>query len=340
VVIESRVVKGRGVKIVRLGSQGLTVSELGVGCMNLSMGYAAPPSEGEALRLLSRAVELGVSFFDTAEMYGPFHNEILVGKGLQSVRHRVVIATKFGFDIRGNETRPLGVNSRPEHIRVACEASLKRLGIERIDLLYQHRVDPTVPIEDVAGTVGELVQQGKVRFFGLSEAAPNTVRRAHSIHPVTALQTEYSLWSRGGERDVLATCRELGIGFVAYSPLGRGFLAGAAREMAANDFRRSSPRWQGTALVKNLRLVDALSQIAQEKKCTLAQLALAWLLHQGPDIVPLPGTSKVSRLEENVAAADIRLSADDLTRIERAIPAEAVEGDRYDAAGAALIDRS
>lgn len=326
-------------KIVKLGTRGLTVSELGLGCMNLSMGYAAPPTESEALRLLSRALELGVSFFDTAEMYGPFRNEMLVGKGLRGLRHRVVIATKFGFDIRANETRPRGVNSRPEHIRKVCEASLKRLGVEYIDLFYQHRVDPSVPIEDVAGTIAELVQQGKIRFFGLSEAAANTIRRAHSVHPVTALQSEYSLWSRSDQHDVLATCRELGIGFVAYSPLGRGFLAGAAKTMAADDFRRSSPRWQGSALATNLAFVDALSQIAQEKTCTLAQLALAWLLHQGADIVPIPGTSKISRLEENVAATRLRLSTDELSRIERAIPAEAVAGARYDAAGAALIDR-
>jgi aryl-alcohol dehydrogenase-like predicted oxidoreductase len=326
------------VKTVNLGTHGLSVSELGLGCMNLSMGYSGPPAEPEALRLLRRAVELGVSLFDTAEMYGPFHNEMLVGKGLHGVRDRVVIATKFGFDIRGNETRPCGVNSRPDHIREVCEASLKRLGIDSIDLFYQHRVDPKVPIEDVAGAVGELVQQGKVRFFGLSEAGPNTIRRAHSVHPVSALQSEYSLWSRGAEHDVLAVCRELGIGFVAYSPLGRGFLAGAARAMTANDYRRSYPRWQGQALARNLTLVDALSQIAQEKSCTSAQLALAWLLHQGSDIVPIFGTGKISRLEENVAAAALRLSADDLLRIERAIPAEAVQGDRYDAAGTSLID--
>ena len=326
-------------KTIELGTQGLTVSELGLGCMNLSVGYKARPAEDEALRLLHRAVELGVSFFDTAEMYGPFHNEVLVGKALRSVRARVVIATKFGFDIRGNETRPRGLNSRPEHIRAVCEASLKRLGVEHLDLFYQHRVDPSVPIEDVAGTVGELVRQGKIRFFGLSEAAPATIQRAHRIHPVSAVQSEYSLWSRDDAREVLATCRQFGIGFVAYSPLGRGFLAGAAKEMAADDFRHSYPRWQGFALARNLTLVDALSLIAEQKTCTLAQLALAWLLHQGPDIVPIPGTSKIARLEENVAATTLRLSADELSEIERAIPAEAIVGDRYDAAGAALLDR-
>jgi len=327
------------VKTVALGTQGLTVSRLGLGCMNLSMGYSGPPTESEALQLLSRAVALGISFFDTAEMYGPFRNEILVGKGLHGVRDRVVIATKFGFDIRANETRPCGVNSRPEHVRAVCDASLKRLGTDSIDLFYQHRVDPLVPIEDVAGAVGELVREGKVRFFGLSEARPDTIRRAHSVHPISALQSEYSLWSRGPEHDVLAVCRELGIGFVAYSPLGRGFLAGAGRELAANDYRRSYPRWQGQALATNLTLADALSRIAQEKSCTPAQLALAWLLHQGTDIVPIPGTRRISRLEENVAAAALRLSPDDLVRIERSIPPEAVQGDRYDAAGAKLIDR-
>lgn len=325
-------------KTIALGTRGLRVSELGLGCMNLSMGYSSPPTETEALRLLSRAVELGITLFDTAEMYGPFRNEILVGKGLHDYRDRVVIASKFGFDIQLNETRPRGVNSRPEHIHEVCDASLKRLRIDHIDLFYQHRVDPAVPIEDVAGAVGALVQQGKVRFFGLSEAAPQTIRRAHSVHPVSALQSEYSLWSRGPEQDVLAVCRELGIGFVAYSPLGRGFLAGAGRQMAVNDYRHSYPRWQGHALTKNLTMADALSQIAQERSCTGAQLALAWLLHQGSDIVPIPGTGKISRLEENIAAATLRLSPDDLSRIERAIPATAIEGDRYDAAGAALID--
>jgi len=326
---------------VELGTQGLTVSVLGLGCMNLSAGYSGPPEERQALELLRRAVELGVTFFDTAEMYGPFRNEVLVGKGLRSERARVTIATKFGFDIRGNEPRPRGVNSQPAHIRAVCDASLARLKIEHIDLFYQHRVDPKVPIEDVAGTVGDLVRAGKVRFFGLSEAAPDTLRRAHSIHPVSALQSEYSVWSRAAEHEgVLAACRELGIGFVAYSPLGRGFLGGAAQALAADDMRRSWPRWQGPALAKNLLLVEAFGQIAAQRGCTSAQLALAWLLHQGHDVVPIPGTGKISRLEENLAAATLQLSADELTRIERAIPADEVEGDRYDAAGAALLDRT
>lgn len=327
-------------KIVALGSQGLRVAQLGLGCMNLSGGYSVAPTEAAALTLLGRAVELGISLFDTAEMYGPFRNEMLVGKGLRGMRDRIVIATKFGFDIRQNETRPRGVNSRPEHIIAACEASLERLGVERIDLLYQHRVDPAVPIEDVAGTVGRLIQEGKARFFGLSEAAPGTVRRAHRIQPVTAVQCEYSLWSRDPEKELLGVCRELGIGVVAYSPLGRGFLAGAGNGAGSSDFRRVYPRWQGEALASNLALVERLADVARSKGCTLAQLALAWLFHQGPDIVPIPGTNKISRLEENVGAAALSLSTEDLEAIEQAIPADAVRGERYDAVGAALIDRS
>lgn len=323
-----------------LGSQGLTVSKIGLGCMNLSMNYGSPAiTEEDALKMLARAVELGITLFDTAEMYGPFKNEVLIGKGLRNVRDRVVIATKFGFDIPPGGGRPTGVDSRPAHIREVCDDSLRRLGVETIDLFYQHRVDPAVPIEDVAGTVGELVAKGKVRFFGLSEAGPETIRRAHSVHPVSALQTEYSLWARDPEADALPLCRELGIGFVAYSPLGRGFLASAARELGENDFRRSLPRWRGEALQHNLRLFDALSLLAEEKSCTPAQLALAWLLHKGEDIVPIPGTTKVHRLEENVAAASIGLSSEDIASIEEAVPAEAVEGARYDEAGSALLSR-
>jgi aryl-alcohol dehydrogenase-like predicted oxidoreductase len=328
------------VRTVALGAQGLRVAQLGLGCMNLSGGYSAVPTEAEAITLLRRAVELGVSLLDTAEMYGPFRNEVLVGKGLRGVRDRVIIATKFGFDVRHDETRPRGVNSRPEHILAVCEASLKRLAVEHIDLFYQHRVDPAVPIEDVAGTVGKLIQEGKVRFFGLSEAAPGTVRRAHRIQPLTAVQSEYSLWSRDPEKELLAVCRELGIGFVAYSPLGRGFLAGAGKGMGSSDFRRTYPRWQGESFAGNLALVERLSEVAHTKRCTLAQLAIAWLLHQGPDIVPIPGTNKISRLEENVAAAALQLSAEDLEGIEQAIPAHAVRGERYDPIGAALIDGS
>jgi aryl-alcohol dehydrogenase-like predicted oxidoreductase len=326
-------------KVRQLGTQGLTVSEIGLGCMNLSLGYGGPPAPDQALRVLNRAVELGVTLFDTAEMYGPFKNEVLVGKGLKHVRDRVVISTKFGYKILEDCHRPTGVDSRPEHIREVCDASLKRLGIETIGLFYQHRVDPAVPIADVAGTVGELVREGKVRFFGLSEAGSETIRRAHEVHPVSALQSEYSLWTRDPERERLAVCRQLGVGFVAYSPLGRGFLAGAAKHMAANDYRHSQPRWQGEALARNMSLVESLTDLGREKACTSAQLALAWLLHQGSDIIPIPGTTKVQRLEENVAATQIRLSSEDLAAIERAVPESAVLGERYDEAGLALIER-
>jgi aryl-alcohol dehydrogenase-like predicted oxidoreductase len=321
----------------KLGTQGLSVSALGLGCMNLSASYGSTVGEAEAVQLISRAVDLGVTMFDTAEMYGPFKNEMLVGRALRASRDRVAIATKFGFAIPPEGGRPTGVDSRPEHIREVCDASLQRLGIETIDLFYQHRVDPSVPIEDVAGTVGELVSAGKVRYFGLSEAAPETIRRAHATHPITALQTEYSLWSRDPEKDVLPLCRELGIGFVAYSPLGRGFLAAGAKDLANDDFRRNLPRWQGSALERNVGLFETLAAIAAEKSITPAQLSLAWLLHKGDDIVAIPGTSKIARLEENVASAQITLSSDEIAAIERAIPPEAVEGERYDEAGSALL---
>lgn len=322
-----------------LGGQGLAVSAVGLGCMNLTASYGSGIDEAEAARLLARAVELGVTLFDTAEMYGPFTNEALVGKGLRPFRDRVVIATKFGFDIPPGGGRPLGVNSRPEHIRSVCDGSLRRLGIETIDLFYQHRVDPAVPPEDVAGTVADLVREGKVRYFGLSEAGADTVRRAHAVHPVSALQTEYSLWTREPEAGVLALCRELGIGFVAYSPLGRGFLATGGAGLAEADYRRSQPRWQGEALASNQPLFDSLSAMATARGCTPAQLALAWLLHKGTDIVAIPGTSKLHRLEENLAAAAISLSSDDMAEIEGAFPPEAVAGARYDAAGSALLSR-
>lgn len=322
-----------------LGSQGLAVSELGLGCMNLSMAYGAELNEADGQKVLERAVELGVTLFDTAEVYGPFTNEVLVGQALRPVRDRVAIASKFGFRIPSAGGRPEGVDSRPEHIREVCDASLKRLGVDVIDLFYQHRVDPAVPIEDVAGTVGDLIREGKVRFFGLSEAGAETIRRAHAVQPVTALQSEYSLWTREPEPEILPLCRELGIGFVAYSPLGRGFLAGAAKALAENDFRRNLPRWQGEALDRNLALFETLSRIAADKGATPAQLVLAWLLHKGDDIVPIPGTTKVHRLEENLAAAAIQLSPQDIAEIEQAVPAEAVAGDRYDPAGAALLSR-
>jgi aryl-alcohol dehydrogenase-like predicted oxidoreductase len=324
----------------KLGTLGLEVSALGLGCMGLSYAYGGKPPEADSLRVLARAVELGVTFFDTAEIYGPFENEILLGKALKPFRDRVVIATKFGFKLEPGATRPSGVDSRPGHIHEVCDASLKRLGVETIDLFYQHRVDPAVPIEDVAGAVGELVKAGKVRFFGLSEAGPETIRRAHKVHPVSALQSEYSLWTRGPERTVLPVCRELGVGFVPYSPLGRGFLAGAGTELdklAPDDFRRNLPRWQPDAIGQNRGLVETLTMLAREKGRTPAQLALAWLLHQAPDIAPIPGTTKVPRLEENVAAAEVRLSADELAAIERAVPESAVAGERYDARGMTTV---
>ena len=325
----------------KLGTQGLEVSAIGLGCMGLTFAYGAATEEPAALKLIERAVELGVTFFDTAEMYGPFANEILLGKALKPVRDRVVIATKFGFKIAPGENRPRGVDSRPEHIREVCDASLQRLGVETIDLLYQHRVDPSVPIEDVAGAVGDLVKAGKVKYFGLSEAGADTIRRAHKVHPVSAVQSEYSLWSRDIEKAVLPACRELGVGVVPYSPLGRGFLAGAANnldQMAPDDFRRNLPRWQGEAIAKNRSLVETLTAIARDKGRTPAQLALAWLLHQGPDIAPIPGTTKIHRLEENLGAAGLRLSADELTEIERAVPETAVEGGRYDERGMAMLN--
>jgi aryl-alcohol dehydrogenase-like predicted oxidoreductase len=328
-------------QIRKLGTQGLEVSAIGLGCMGLSMAYGAPLEEPAALKVIERAVELGVTFFDTAEMYGPFTNEVRVGKGLKAARDRVVIATKFGFKIPQEQGRPRGLDSRPEHIREVCDASLQRLGVETIDLLYQHRVDPAVPIEDVAGAVGDLVKAGKVRFFGLSEAGADTIRRAHKVHPVSAVQSEYSLWSRDIEKAVLPACRELGIGVVPYSPLGRGFLAGAGTDLdqlAPDDFRRNMPRWQADVIGKNRSLVETLTAIARGKGRTPAQLALAWLLHQGQDIAPIPGTTKIHRLEENLGAAEIRLSADELAEIERAVPESAVEGGRYDARGMAMLD--
>jgi aryl-alcohol dehydrogenase-like predicted oxidoreductase len=323
-------------KTRQLGTQGLKVSEIGLGCMGLSFAYGTAPEESQSLQLLQRAVELGVTFFDTAEVYGPFKNEILLGKALKSVRERVVIATKFGFRIPPEGGRPRGVDSSPENIRKVCDASLKRLGIETIDLFYQHRVDPSVPIEDVAGAVGQLVRAGKVRYFGMSEAGVETIRRAHGVHPVSALQSEYSLWTREPEKTVLPVCNELGIGFVPYSPLGRGFLAAGAGELADNDFRKTLPRWQADAMSKNLSLFETLTKLAKEQGRTPAQLALAWLLHKGDNIVPIPGTTKIHRLEENLGAADIQLTTDTLAVIERAIPESAVHGARYDKTGLAM----
>lgn len=331
-------------KTRKLGD-GLEVSAIGLGCMGMGQVYGTALEAADAHRLLARAVELGVTFFDTAEVYGPYTNEVLVGEGLKPFRDKVVIATKFGFDIAPEGTgegfsRMRGTDSRPEHIRAVAEASLKRLGVEVIDLFYQHRVDPNVPIEDVAGTVKDLIAEGKVKHFGLSEAGTSTIRKAHAVQPVAALQSEYSLWFRELEAEIVPTLRELGIGLVPYSPLGRGFLTGALKsDLAADDFRRNLPRFQGEALAKNLSLVEALTQIASEKGITPAQLALAWILHQGPQIAPIPGTTKIARLEENIGAVDVALSAEDLARIAAAVPETAVEGERYTAAGLAMVGR-
>lgn len=311
----------------------LSVSPLGLGCMGMSEFYggAAARDDEESVRTVHRALDLGVTLLDTADMYGPFTNERLVGRAIGSRREEVVLATKFGNERREDGTRR--INGRPEYVRSACDASLQRLGVDHIDLYYQHRVDTTVPVEETWGAMSELVTAGKVRFLGISEAAPETIRRADAVHPVTALQTEWSLWTRDVETDgVLDVVRELGIGFVPYSPLGRGFLTGAITspdDFADDDFRRDNPRFQGEAFAQNLRMVERVRAIAQEKGCTPAQLALAWVLAQGPDVVPIPGTKRVERLEENVGALDVHLTADDLARLDEAAPAGATAGERY-----------
>ncbi len=317
----------------KLGKSNLEVSAIGLGCMGMSFSYGPPKDKKEMIDLLHAAVDRGVTFFDTAEVYGPFTNEELVGEALAPVRNKVVIATKFGFDLSGDR-RPgaAGVNSRPEHIKQAVEGSLKRLKTDVIDLLYQHRVDPKVPIEDVAGTVKELIQAGKVKHFGLSEAGVKTIRQAHAVQPVTALQNEYSLWWREPEAEVLPLLEELGIGLVAYSPLGRGFLTGKIDENSkfdSADFRSSLPRFTPDALKVNLAMVDLLGEIAKQKKATPAQIALAWLLARKPWIVPIPGTTKLHRLEENLGAVDVELSAGDLRQIDGAASKIPVQGDRY-----------
>ncbi|MFG1292544.1 aldo/keto reductase [Xanthobacter versatilis] len=316
-----------------LGKNGLEVSALGFGCMGLNFSYGHALDRIDAIALIRQAVERGVTFFDTAEIYGPFTNEEIVGAALAPVRERVVIATKFGFAIDPKTGKQTGMDSRPEHIRAVCDASLKRLGVEVIDLFYQHRVDPNVPIEDVAGAVKDLIAEGKVKHFGLSEPGAQTVRRAHAVQPVTALQNEYSLWTRGPETNgILEACEELGIGLVAYSPLGKGFLTGAMgrdTKLADGDFRSILPRFTPQAMEKNQALVDLLKRIAARKQATPAQVALAWLLVQKPWIVPIPGTTKLNRLEENLGAADITLSATDLAEIEQAAAVIHVEGERY-----------
>jgi aryl-alcohol dehydrogenase-like predicted oxidoreductase len=316
-----------------LGKSGLEVSALGFGCMGLNFGYGDALEKQDAVNLIRAAYDRGVTFFDTAEVYGPFTNEELVGEALASVREKVVIATKFGFNIDPATGRQSGMNSRPAHIREAAEASLARLKTDRIDLFYQHRVDPNVPIEDVAGAVRDLIKEGKVKHFGLSEPGAQTVRRAHAVQPITALQNEYSLWTRGPETNgILQACEELGIGFVPFSPLGKGFLTGAMNSntnLPENDFRTNLPRFTPAAMKANQALVDLLKQIGERKKATPAQIALAWLLAQKPWIVPIPGTTKLARLEENLKAADVELTADDLNHIEKAASAIKVEGERY-----------
>jgi aryl-alcohol dehydrogenase-like predicted oxidoreductase len=320
-----------------LGKSNLEVSSIGLGCMGMSFSYGPPKDKKEMTALLHAAVERGITFFDTAEVYGPFLNEELVGEALAPFRGKVVIATKFGFDLapdfdpRGMKGAP-GVNSQPEHIKAAVEGSLKRLKIETIDLLYQHRVDPNVPIEDVAGTVKELIQQGKVKHFGLSEAGAKTIRRAHAVQPVTALQSEYSLWTRTPEKEVIPTLEELGIGLVPYSPLGKGFLTGKMNESTkfdSTDFRSTLPRFTPEALKANQALIELLESIGERKKATPAQIALAWLLAQKPWIVPIPGTTKLNRLEENMGAVAVELTADDLRDIDSAATKIKVEGARY-----------
>ncbi|HTM79730.1 aldo/keto reductase [Asticcacaulis sp.] len=326
-------------KTRKLG-QSLEVSALGLGCMGMSWAYG-PSDRAACLKLLRDAVDLGITFFDTAEVYGPFVNEELVGEALKPVRDKVVIATKFGFAMGQQPGNLTGVNSRPDHIREVVDASLKRLRLDEIDLLYQHRVDPDVPIEDVAGTVGDLIRAGKVRHFGLSEASADTIRKAHAVQPVTAVQSEYSLWTRDPETQILPTLEELGIGFVPYSPLGRGFLTGALKDAALDptDYRNTSPRFTGDARAQNTRAVDALSDIAKAKGVTPAQLALAWLLAQKPWIVPIPGTRHLDRLKENIASAEVTLSAADLSEIENVIAETGFAGARYTDAGMAMLNR-
>jgi len=314
----------------KLGKQGLVVSTIGLGCMGMSEFYGAA-DDVESVATIHRALDLGVTFFDTADMYGPFKNETLVGRAIRGRRDKIILATKFGNE-RGADGRFIGVNGKPEYVKKACDASLKRLGVDYIDLYYQHRVDSSVSIEDTVGAMADLVRAGKVRYLGLSEAAPGTIRRAHAVHPITALQTEYSLWTRDPESEIFPAIRALGIGFVPYSPLGRGFLTGcfqSADDMQAGDFRRNSPRFQSENFRKNLNLIHRLEELARKKGVTSGQLALAWVLAQGEDIVPIPGTTKRTHLKENIAAASLKLTSTDLRRIDEIAPLGIAAGLRY-----------
>jgi aryl-alcohol dehydrogenase-like predicted oxidoreductase len=323
----------------KLGSQGLVVSAIGLGCMGMSQSYG-PADEAESIATLHRSIELGCTFLDTAEVYGPFTNEDLLGRALAGKRDQVVIATKFGFKIEDGKMR--GQDSRPAHIREVVEASLKRLRTDHIDLLYQHRVDRAVPMEDVAGAVGDLVRQGKVRFFGLSEAGVANIRKAHAVHPVSALQSEYSLWERNLERDVIPALRELGIGLVPFSPLGRGFLTGEvkpAEEYPADDFRRNDPRYQGDNFAANVAAAQVVRDIARQKDAKPGQIALAWILHKGQDFIPIPGTKRRTYLEENIAAGSIALDAAQMKALDEALSSEKIAGPRYGEAMMAMVDR-